>query len=240
MIIHQVVQGSSEWLRLRMGKPTASEFDKILTPTGKPSSQKDGYIDKLSAELMLGQPLDGPSMPWMDRGKELEGEARSFYALVSGNEVEQVGFCTTDDGRIGASPDGLISADGGLELKCPSAPVHAGYLFHEHGIGSAYHIQIQGCLFVCEREWWDSVSYFPGLPQALIRHTRDEECIGKLREQLDVFLEALAKRVEEITKRGWLKAEEPEAKEEGMDWLGITDADIDAILADERAKREKS
>jgi len=237
MIIHNVVQGSSEWLRLRMGKPTASAFDRILTPTGKPSSQQRAYVNELLAELILGQPLVGASMPWMERGKELEGEARSFYSLVSGNEVEQVGFCTTDDGRIGASPDGLIGKDGGLELKCPSAPVHVGYLFHEQGIGSAYHVQIQGSVFVCEREWWDAVSYYPGMPQALIRHTRDEEFIGKLREQLDVFLEALAKGVEEIAKRGWLKADEPEAKEEGMDWLGITDADIEAILADERAKQ---
>jgi hypothetical protein len=39
MITHDVTQGSPEWLEARLGIPTASEFDKIITPTGKPSTQ---------------------------------------------------------------------------------------------------------------------------------------------------------------------------------------------------------
>ena len=37
-----VLQGSDEWRRLRLGIPTSSCFDKIVTPTGRMSIAKDG------------------------------------------------------------------------------------------------------------------------------------------------------------------------------------------------------
>jgi len=35
VIIHEVEQNTPEWLTLRLGIPTASMFDKIVTPAGK-------------------------------------------------------------------------------------------------------------------------------------------------------------------------------------------------------------
>lgn len=235
MIKHaNVAQGSSEWLRLRMGKPTASSFDRIITTTGKPSSQQQAYVNELLAELIIGAPIAGPSMPWMSRGKEMEEEARTCYELTTDTEVELVGFCTTDDGKIGCSPDGLVGDKGGYEQKCPSPAVHVSYLFSEAGVGGAYKAQVQGCLYVCEREWWDTVSYYPGMPQGLVRTTRDEIFIEELARQLGIFVESLARGIEQITERGWLKAPEPEAVDEGLDWLGITDADVEEILRQNR------
>src|SRR5512142_2020977 len=59
MKIHDVAQRSPEWHALRLGKPTASEFHKIITPkTGKLSSQARKFACRLIAERLLSEPLD--------------------------------------------------------------------------------------------------------------------------------------------------------------------------------------
>ena len=68
MIRLDVVQGSEAWRRARMGVPTASAFDRILTPGGKPSKSAEGYKFELLGELMMGRPLDSPKYLWMERG----------------------------------------------------------------------------------------------------------------------------------------------------------------------------
>jgi len=148
MIVYRnVAQGSTEWLLLRMGRPTASCFDRIITPSGKPSSQASDYCNLLLAELMLGRPIETPAMPWMERGSLLEDDARAEYEFVNDVTVDRVGFCTTDDGLIGCSPDGLVGEDGLLELKCPKAEVHVGYLLLEdEGVQQAFWAQIPGQL----------------------------------------------------------------------------------------------
>lgn len=227
MIVHNCTQGSSEWKRLRMGRPTASAFDRIITPTGKVSSQAEGYINDLLAELMLGEPLDGPTSPWMDRGHQLESEARAFYELQTGCDVVQVGFTTTDDGRIGASPDGLVGEDGLLEIKVPKASTHVSYLLSERGVDKAYLPQVQGQLYVTGRNFVDIVSYYPGLPEAMIRVERDEEFIALLAAGLKTFCDLLDARREKLAQRGWL-AEQRETPEE--DWLGVSQEDVDLIV----------
>jgi hypothetical protein len=221
-----VKQGSEAWLRARMGKPTASSFDRILTPTGKPSSQAGMYCNELLAEIMLGRPLDGIKMPWMERGNVLEAEARAYYELQTGKDVETVGFCTTDDERVGASPDGLVGDDGMVEIKCPLAAQHVDFLLSTRGPDKAYFPQLQGQLYVCERQWTDIISYFPGMPEAIVRVERDEEYIKTLALHLNDFCNLLDARLEKIAARGWL----PVLREE-KDWLGVTEEDVNAILA---------
>ncbi len=75
MILHDCQQGTQRWLELRAGRPTSSEFDKIITPAGAASKSASGYCNKLLVEVMLGRPLIGIEMPWMTRGKEMEERA---------------------------------------------------------------------------------------------------------------------------------------------------------------------
>lgn len=230
MILHECVQGSSEWLRLRMGKPTASEFHRIVTPTGKVSSQSSDYVNELLGELILGRPLDAESYPWMDRGKALEEEARRFYQFERDAELQFVGFCTTDDGLIGASPDALSGAAGLVEIKCPAPGTHVGYLLDSaRGADSKYMPQLQGQLFVTEREWVDIISYHPEMPAAIIRVTRDEKFIKVLAEELRKFLEVLDLRRTVIERNGWIKKTGQPI--ESFDWLGVTDDDVEKMVA---------
>ena len=42
-IIFDIEQGSDEWHALRAGKPTASEFSKLVTSKGEPSKSMADY-----------------------------------------------------------------------------------------------------------------------------------------------------------------------------------------------------
>ena len=65
MIIHGCEQGTDEWFQARCGIPTASSFDKLITPTGKPSTQADAYMHQLLAEWVMGEKISMDSTFWM-------------------------------------------------------------------------------------------------------------------------------------------------------------------------------
>ena len=105
MKVHDVEQGTSAWLELRAGIPTSSEFDKILTPTGKKSKSAGPYMHKLIAERLMGHPVVEYVSLDMDRGARLEEQAVSFYEFKYDVDTEPMGFVTNDAQTIGCSPD---------------------------------------------------------------------------------------------------------------------------------------
>jgi len=200
MKVIDCVQGTPEWIAARLGIPTASEFHCIVgNATGELSRSKDKkglsetakkYAYRLVAEKLLGRPLEKPpGTPWaMERGKQLEPAARDQYCFANEVEVRTVGFVTTDDGRIGCSPDSLIiGARGGLEIKCLLDEGHMGLLID--GPGDTFKPQVQGNLAGCELEYWDFHGYHPDLPPFTLRTYRDEPYIAKMGAALTEFLE---------------------------------------------------
>ena len=180
-------QGSREWHEARCGVPTASNFNKILTPGGKVSSSATGYICDLLAERHCREFDDDLSdRPLVGRGSDLEGQAVAFYEFVRGVSTEKVGFCLHDTLEIGASPDRLIGEDGGMEIKVPAAGNHVAYMIGAKN--DAYRWQIQGGLWITGRKWWDFLSYHPTMKPAIVRFERDEEYIAKLEAAAQVFL----------------------------------------------------
>lgn len=188
MKLHFCMQGSDEWLRLRQGLPTASEFFRILTPGGKLSDQARPYAIKLITETLLNRSLETlHGLEWIERGKDMEPQAAASYEFREEVETTRIGFITTDDGRISASPDRLVGGDGLLEIKCPAPHTHLGYLLD--GPGNKYRPQVQGQLYVAEREWVHFWSYSPEMPGVLIPTHRDEPYIRLLHAALDEFLD---------------------------------------------------
>jgi hypothetical protein len=188
MKIHDVKQKTNEWYALRAGIPTTSDFDKIITPTGKKSGQSDKYADKCLEEYIEGGPLDdGYTSHWMKRGTELEGEARKKYEFITDVDVEQVGFVTNHG--AGCSPDGFLGRWGLIEIKC----LKAGNVItsYRNGVPKKYIPQVQGQMWVCEREYCDLVIYHPKLKINIIRIEKDEEYIEKLSEYVAQFNEKL-------------------------------------------------
>lgn len=238
MIIHNVRQNSVEWHQLRLGIPTASEFHKILTPTGKRSMQAEAYRNRLLAEWVTGAPLENLETQWMERGHELEEQAVDAYEFATGNVTRVVGFVTTDDGRIGCSPDRLVGDDGGLELKCPAPWTHIGYLLSKT-VADDYKVQVQGCMLICKRYWWDVASHCPGMPLGLVHPEADWKYISLLEEALGEFCAELeAARKQLIERYGVRPKPRVAVPQPAEDPLGITEDDMRAIL-DDASKRRK-
>lgn len=198
MIILDHEQGSPEWLAARLGKPSASMFSKLITATGKPSSSADGYINQLIAERLTGQSEPFYVTEWMARGTELEPEAREAYEFISGNDVIETGFILDTGFEYGCSPDGLITDKGGLEIKCPAPQTMVSYL-RDNQVGvKKYWQQIQGCMWISQREWWDFFAYHPEMPHVLVRVERDKEYIAKLAEEVTKAVEVILNQVEKL------------------------------------------
>jgi hypothetical protein len=181
-------QGTLEWLQARRGIPTASQFDRILTPkTMKLSAAADDYICELIGDMLRLTPpaAEGYLSPAVQHGIETEAEARRWYSLEADADVQQVGFVLSDDGRFGCSPDGLVGDDGGLELKCPQPKHQIKYLL-AGTLPDEYRAQVHGSLIVTGRAYWSFASYCPGLPPLLLRIEPDEYT-ARLREALDQF-----------------------------------------------------
>lgn len=184
MIIHRCKQASPEWLAIRCGVPSASNFSKIVTPSkGELSKSRTKYIDELIADRITGPPIDGGAYTNrdMDHGTDTEDEARQYYrehcTRCFVDEVEEVGFITDDEGRFGCSPDGLIHStegeDGGLELKCPLVKTHIGW-WRAGVLPSDHKLQVHGALAITGYAWWDFMSYCHGVPVFRIRVEPDD------------------------------------------------------------------
>lgn len=199
MLISSVQQGSDEWYAARCGVVTASNFKAVLTK-GRGKTRAN-YMRKLAEELMTGRiALPSFESEAMQRGNDLEPEARYVYQKRTGHDVREVGIAYLDERkRVAASPDGLIGDYGGLEIKCPLPHTHEKYL-RGRCIPKQYIPQVQGALWVTGRKWWDFVSYAPEFsgPQQvmLCRVHRDETYIASLRTEVLRFVKELDALVE--------------------------------------------
>lgn len=205
MKIHDVEQGTPAWLKLRLGIPTASDFDKIVTPAkGDLSKASVKYRNYLIAERLMGEPLDSlDNLQWIERGKLLEPQAVAQYQFTMDVETVPVGFITTDDGRVGASPDRLLVGQrGGLEIKCPAPQTHVGYSLD--GQGAEYRCQVQGQLWVAELDFVDFYSFHPSMPPVFIRTGRDEPFIAKMSSAVTQFCDELEEAMERIRASGFV------------------------------------
>lgn len=176
-------QGSPEWLSARLGVPSASQFSKIVTGKGGKSTQVEAYINQLVAEELTGETTLVYVNEHMKRGTELEPDARELYEALTGNTVQELGFCLHDTVNAGCSPDGLVGEDGGLEIKCPAPATHVEWV--KAGVVPSKHLQqIMGCLWITGRSWWDFMSYHQTMKPLIVRVERDEEYIATLAEHV--------------------------------------------------------
>jgi len=193
MIVHDCRQYSAEWFNVRRGVPTASEATRIVTPAKwQVSSQAEAYACELVAQEYdhdYGQ-QDEYITAAMRNGRILEPASRRFYEFETNCDVTEVGFCMTDDGRFGCSPDALCGDEGGLELKNPKAATHVKWLV-DGVVPAEYLPQVHFSLLVTQRQWWDFMSFYAGLPPLLVRVYPDEKTL-KLAEALESFWKLLS------------------------------------------------
>ena len=188
-------QGSEEWLQARLGIPTATGFENIVTATGKKSSAQIKYMAELIEESIIGLQDESFKSRFMERGNQLEPLARSAYEFITGNAVTQVGGVYLDENKeVMVSPDGLIpELKKGLEIKCPKMSTHIRYLL-EGGVPSEYIIQVQANLWVTGYDTWDFVSYSPEYqkqPLYIFTAHRDQALMTAFDKLIPQFLNTL-------------------------------------------------
>lgn len=199
-------QGTEEWFRARAGMPTASEFATVMASGrgGGDSKSRRTYMLKLAGEILTSEPMENYSNAHMERGKQMEAEARDYYAFTKGVEPQQVGFIV--NGPKGCSPDSLIGDAGMLEIKTKLPHLMIETILKDE-FPAEHKAQCQGALWVAEREWIDIIVYWPRLPLFVKRAYRDEPYIANLSAAVDDFNEELFALVEKIRGYGDLSAE---------------------------------
>lgn len=202
-------QGSPEWFRARMGIPTASEFKTIIgvKKDAKDKVTRQIYMRKLAGEIITGEPMESYSNNHMERGKEMEDEARDLYAFMEDEEPQRVGFIRNGD--TGCSPDSLIGASGALEIKTALPHIVADLILKDQ-FPPEHQAQTQGVLWICEREWIDLSVYWPKMPRFVKRAVRDEPYIKMLSEAVDAFNDELADMVARLRRYGMSPTERSE------------------------------
>ena len=194
---YNMEQGSDEWLAVKLGMLSASNFSKICTTSGKPSASADAYIDELIQERVTGKRIEIFVNDAMQRGTELEPEARNHFSFMTDIRVRKVGWCIHDDIEAGCSPDGLIEGGEGLEIKCPLWKTHCGWL-RKGKLPTQHKLQVQGSLFITGYERWHFYSYHPDFEEQLhVVVERDEKLIAALEKYL---MEAAAE-IQKMTAR---------------------------------------
>lgn len=201
-----IEQRSAAWFAARIGKATASRVSDVVARTKSGySASRANYAAQLVCERLTGVQADSFSNAAMQWGTDHEADARDAYAFMKGVEVEEVGF--VDHPALveaGASPDGLIGADGLLEIKCPNTATHIDTLLNGT-IADKYIVQMQWQMACTDRLWCDFVSYDPRMPEGMRlfvkRIARDMERVAELEAEVGKFLDEVEAKVRALRSR---------------------------------------
>lgn len=198
-VITDIEQGTPEWLALRLGIVTASELDCLLVSGKHPTGfgvAAFTYMDQLIGERITEEAAELPFQTKATiRGHEQEGVALELYEAREEVKVQKVGIILNRG--IGYSPDGLVGADGLIEIKTKLPKFQVGVILAGE-IPKEHVAQCQGGLWASDREWIDFISYWPGMPLFVKRAYRDEALIRKIAERVSSFYEIMDERMNKV------------------------------------------
>lgn len=195
-IIRDIDQVTDEWLEIRRGMITASNFSKVLS--GGAGKTRKSYLYKVAAEIITGEIAESFTNSAMEWGTATEPQARAAFEFESMLEVEEVTFIKASE-YVGCSPDGLVGDNGMIEIKCPKTETQI-ETFISGKVPSIHKAQIQGQLWTAERDHCYFVSFDPRINGKASyfceRVERDEEYIDNLSKEVELFTQELIKLVD--------------------------------------------
>jgi putative phage-type endonuclease len=201
-----LIQGTREWHQARLGKLTASRIADMMakTKTGYGASRKN-YTAELVIQRLTGTVPETYTNAAMQWGTDHEPQARDLYAMINDVEVREVGLALHPRlSEAAASPDGLVSEDGLVEIKCPNSATHIETLLTEK-VPQKYQLQMQFQMACTERQWCDYISYDPRMPTGMVMWTkrveRDDRLISDIENEAIKFLREVDEQVEALRKK---------------------------------------
>lgn len=200
----EIIQGTPEWLQLRLGHVTASRVADIMakTKTG-PSASRQNYLIELAIQRVTNVVEESYKNEAMIRGTEEEPKARQAYELLTETFVEEVPFVKHKTIEwFGCSPDGIIKNNDGtynlLEIKNPNSATHWSYI-KEGEPPTKYKIQMMAQMACTGAQWCDFFSYDSRMPEGsrhfLKRMMRDNKFIEEMEKEVKTFLDEVAEEV---------------------------------------------
>jgi putative phage-type endonuclease len=195
-----IVQGTPEWFAQRCGRVTASRVgDVIATTKSGYSTSRENYMAQLIAERLTGNVEESYTNAAMQWGTNTEPQARAAYEFFNDVTVEPAEFVPHPTiPMCGASPDGLVGADGLLEVKAPNTATHLNTLLGNK-VPEKHMPQIQWQMACTGRAWVDFMSFDPRLPSNMQmfvqRVPRQDNEIKLLETEIKMFLNELERRV---------------------------------------------
>lgn len=195
-----IEQGSQAWLQMRLGKLTASRMSDVLA--AKTTAARRNYMAQLVAERLTGTTTESFTSGPMAWGTEHEPLARAEYEILTDSTVDQVSFVDHPNiGWCGASPDGIVSSAGLVEIKCPNTATHIDYLLGKKP-PAKYIPQMALQLACTQMAWCDFVSYDPRMPEKhrlfVVRYTPDAAYLKKIEDEAIIFLCEVAEMIEKL------------------------------------------
>lgn len=202
-VIHwSLEQGTEEWATLHRGRLTASHASKLLTPTGRISAQRNAILAQVVAEVAGFEDTETTpfTSDWMQRGIDLEAEARDWYSFASGWDIKQVGFIEGE--FIGCSPDGVIIGFGEnpaivpVEIKCPKPSTHIKW-FIENELPPEHKAQVHMQMVMLDAPSAHFISYHPQMEPLIVIVERDdfttalEVALDNFRNDVEVALKKI-------------------------------------------------
>jgi len=191
-------QRSEDWYKERYGKFTASTIHKLLGARGLGQTGESYAIEK-AIEQLYGQIEDGYKGADMQRGIDLEPLAFAKFKELYPETTES--FMYPYGEHAGASPDGVVGADGILEIKCPRATKFF-KIVADGNIDSEYIAQMQ-MQMLCSGA---KMAYFFNYCivhgeelHHLIKVPRDEAMITLIKERLEMAIAIKESYITKIT-----------------------------------------
>ena len=199
-IYRELEQNTPEWMQVRLGKFTASDCYAIGTAgSGKGKDGLETLCLEKASEILTGQLPEMFTNEDVERGHQLEQEARISYELETGRAVEQVGFIEVNE-FVGCSPDGLVEEDGLVEFKAKNNKNHLIALLGK--IDIKYQWQMQFQMLCLARNWCDFVSFNPNYSKApnikIVRVYKDDEMQDALKRGLDKGINRIKEILEKV------------------------------------------
>lgn len=197
-IYKDIEQWTEEWYNIRKFKMTASNAWTMMVMW----KWFDMYLLKLVATSYSKWQSNGYSNSHMERWNELEPLAREIYELETWNQVEEVWFIEHND-YVWCSPDWLIWEDGWIEIKCMMDEKYFWHIMWTEDLDKWHIMQIQMCLLITWRKWWDYCLYNPNYEKTIIikRIYPDENVFRKLKEAFIIWENTIKKYITEYEKR---------------------------------------
>ena len=216
VVRHSVAQRSPDWFALRESRVGASQAKAVVS--GKDTVGRRDLLVQLALARLGGTPRRSTFISEaMPHGIDTEEQARGVYEMVTGASVARVGYLTSDTwAGCGVSPDGVIGAEGLLEIKCPKDYTHWATLQRGlwevapdasplEAIPTSYQPQLLHALLVSGARWIDFVSFSPSFPESMqlyvarVEREAVQEAITGYGEALTMFLEEVDATVTQMS-----------------------------------------